>query len=474
LCHVADGDARLNFYDAVRYNNLPNKQTHPSRLFVLGKLAGFDPPPAETCRVLELGTSEGINIIGMAVGLPRAQFTGIDLAQEPVARARRTAADLGLANVRFECMNLLNIDRFFGEFDYILAHGIYGWTPPEVGAKILDVARQCLSPKGMIFVSYNAQPAGHIRKLVRDMMLFHIGAVEEPAERLEKARAFLRVLAEGRPAPEAFDLAAAAYAAVLLKHSDSALFHDELAPIYEPVYFRDFAAHAAAHGLQYAGDASGFDTPPNLKPETKEAARTMSAGDRIAEEQYLDFFRMRGFRQSLLCRKEVSLAAEWEPERILGAYAVTLANQAEDGAFLSGDSDNIRMTTTHPVPVEYLRKLIAAQPLSLPVTAEDASVALALFKVGIIELHGVPGVARRAGDYPCASPLARHQAAHGEPVVATLRHRALELGDAEARRVLTLLDGTRDHNTLCQEMGCTPEVMDAELLSLGKQGLLIA
>ena len=463
----------MNFYDDLRYKNLPNLQTHPSRLFVLGRLAGLDPAPVETCRVLELGTSEGANLIGMAVGLPHAQFTGIDVALEPVARGQRAIDDLGLQNVRLLRMDVLEIDKSLGEFDYILTHGIYGWTPPAVGEKVLDIAGQCLSANGIAFVSYNTMPAGHIRKLVREMMLYHAGRFENPAERLEKARAFLSVLAAGRPEPEAFDLAAASYAGVLLEHSDSALFHDDLAPVYEPVYFHEFVARAAAHNLQYAGEASGFDAPRNLKPEAMEAARTLAAGDRIAEQQYLDFLRMRGFRQSLLCRHEACLATEWNAGRITGCYVATTAVEAEDGAFIIADSDKVRMTTSHPVPVEYMRRLIAARPLSIRVAPEDADIALALFKVGILELHGTPGIARPAGQNPCASRLARYQAARGESTVTTLWHRALEVGDDEARRMLTLLDGTRDREALREAMNCAREKLESELWLLGRHGLLV-
>ena len=49
--------------------------------------------------------------------------------------------------------------------------------------------------------------------------------------------------------------------------------------------------------------------------------RAMAAGDSIAEQQYLDFLRMRGFRKSLLCRQERKLEAEWDASRIVGCYA---------------------------------------------------------------------------------------------------------------------------------------------------------
>jgi hypothetical protein len=304
------------------------------------------------------------------------------------------------------------------------------------------------------------------------MMLYHAGRFENPVERLQHARAFLKVLALGRPEPDPFDAAAADYARVLLEHTDSALFHDDLAPVYEPVYFHEFVAHAKAHGLQYVGEASGYDTPRNLNPEALEAVRGMAGGDPIAEQQYLDFLRMRGFRKSLLCRQERKLEPEWSASRIVGCYATTAANEDADGAFSS--ADHIRLTTTHPVPIEYMRRLIESRPVALRVGPEQAHVALELFKVGIIELQATSGIAAVAGDKPCASPLVRYQAAQGQSPVTTLWHRAIEIEGEEARRMLMLLDGSRDREALCAAMECSRERLDTELLMLGRLAMLIA
>ena len=461
----------MNTYDELRYHNLPNRETHPNRLWVLAKLAGLEPGPVETCRVLELGTSEGANIIGMAVTLPGVEFVGVDLAGEPLARGRRVIDAVGIGNVRLVQMNLLDLDDSLGTFDYILTHGIYGWTPPEVGEKILEIAKRCLNPQGVALVSYNTKPAGHIRRMVRDMMLYHAGRFENPVVRLAHAREFLKVLALGRPGPRTFDAAAASYARDLLEHSDSALFHDELAPVYEPVYFQDFVARAEAHQLQYMCDASGYDAPGNLQAEAIEAARAMAAGDRIAELQYLDFLRMRGFRKSLLCRSDWKVTDDWDSSRIIGCFATTAANEDKNGAFIG--IDNVRLTTTHPVPIEYTRRLIQSRPVSIKVEPEEAHVALELFKGGIIELHATPGAAAVAGAQPRVSPLARYQAMSGEPQVTTLWHRALEIEGDDARRMLTLLDGTRDREALCAAMDCSRERLDAELHMLGRLGLLV-
>jgi hypothetical protein len=198
----------------------------------------------------------------------------------------------------------------------------------------------------------------------------------------------------------------------------------------------------------------------------------MAAGDRIAELQYLDFLRMRGFRRSVLCRNHFRLTDEWNPSRIVGCYATTRASEDKDGAF-SG-ADNLRLTTTHPVPIEYMRRLIQSRPISIEVEPEQAHVALELFKGGIIELRPTPGIAAEPGPKPKVSPLARHQASNGELHVTTLWHRALEIEGEEARRMLSLLDGTRDHDALCQAMDCSSERLETELHMLGRLGLLVA
>jgi hypothetical protein len=67
---------------------------------------------------------------------------------------------------------------------------------------------------------------------------------------------------------------------------------------------------------------------------------------------------------------------------------------------------------------------------------------------GIVWPHAhPPALSMRAGERPCASALARLQARDGEPV-ATLRHNSIRIADELDRRVLWLLDGTRDRAAL--------------------------
>jgi SAM-dependent methyltransferase len=463
----------MNPYDHLLYANHPYVQTHPSRLFVLARLAGLTPPPVETCRVLEVGASEGANLIGMAVVLPRAHFTGIDLAEVPVERGRRVVTDLRLSNVDMRCMDLLAMETSFGQFDYILAHGLYAWVPPVVRDKLMAIIGQHLSPQGVAFVSYNTYPGGHHRQMLREMMLYHTRAAQDPPEKLRQARALLAVLAGGGPEPDALVAAVASQAAILLGRTDSSLFHDEMAGVYAPVYFHELAAHAAQHGLQYLGEANLTEAVPrNWKPEAIEAVRAMAAGDRIAEEQYLDFLHVRRFRQSLLCRQGQDVAAQWDPARLEGCRAASAVRETEDGVFVN--LGGTRMTVTHPAPTDYLRRLIGLWPRSEPVTARDAALALDLFRVGMIELHAVPGVAVRAGDRPHISRLARYQSARGDSEVTTLWHRALQVQGEPSRRAIALLDGTRSRSQLAREMKCPIEEVNRKLDELSYHALFTA
>jgi hypothetical protein len=202
--------------------------------------------------------------------------------------------------------------------------------------------------------------------------------------------------------------------------------------------------------------------PRNLEAEAVERIRGFAGGDRIAEQQYLDFARTKRFRQTLLCHQENTLS-EGSAE---GCYASAGALETEEGVFVS--SADTRMTTAHPAPIAYMRRLIGLWPCSERIAPEDAGLALQLHRVGLIELHGFAGIARKAGERPSASRFARYQAARGDARVTTLGHRTLELSDEDARKSVGLMDGSRDRAELAREMGCSREGLDERLELLGR------
>ena len=161
----------MTLYDEVEYPSRSFSQTHPARAAAIGTLLGMTPPSPASCRVLEVGCGSGWNLIPMAAALPEARFEGFDLAQSAIESAKRDAASLGLSNLRFEHLDLMNLPADFGQFDYIIAHGFYSWVPAPVRLKLLDLCQKHLAPNGLAFVSFNAYPYARLRLMWREMML---------------------------------------------------------------------------------------------------------------------------------------------------------------------------------------------------------------------------------------------------------------------------------------------------------------
>src|SRR3954466_8303145 len=126
-------------YEQLPYENRPLPATRPDVLATLATLGGLTPAPIATARVLEIGCAVGGNLLPMAQSHPEGSFVGIDLSAKQIALAQRTAAGAGLTNVRFEVKDLASITPEFGEFDYIIAHGVYSAVAPPVRGQLLRV-----------------------------------------------------------------------------------------------------------------------------------------------------------------------------------------------------------------------------------------------------------------------------------------------------------------------------------------------
>ena len=418
-----------NPYDQLAYRTFPRRQTHPDRLASLATLFGMSPAPVTACRVLEIGCGDGANLIPLAFHLPASRFTGIDLAAAPIAAAQQTARALALANIEFRAQDLCDLSAADGEFDYIFAHGLYSWLPAPVRDRLLAVCRERLAPHGVAFVSYNTYPGRYPRQMIREILLQHLRGIEAPAARLAAARAFLPELDH----PEA---------KAMLELGDDSLFHDDLAPVNDPVWFHEFAAHAARHGLQYLGEADSHKT---FHP-------TPASPDILAREQHVDFLKLRRFRQTLLCRAELSLDRHISPARM--------------DEFLF--SENLRGRKVEEGEPELQAVVRALQDTSpLPAAFEDLlpyagtvetlrEILFAMLTAGFANLHVYEFPCQETVTArPCASLLVRHQAARGGNVTNAC-HLPVEL-DPIGRSLALLLDGTRTHEDLARALAALPD-----------------
>jgi SAM-dependent methyltransferase len=413
--------------------------------------------------VLELGCGDAGNLAPMADALPQATFTGVDAAPGAIARGRALAAAAGLGNLTLHEAAIEGFDPDPRSFDYVIAHGVYSWVAPPVRDRLLALCARALAEGGVAFVSYNALPGGRLRQALRDMLLFHTAAVDDPQARIAEARALLRFLLEGWPGESELAAALRPQAGRLLERGDASLFHDDLAEVSDPVAFHEFAAHAARHGLRYLAEADFFEMQTPAEPE-RVAAALLAVEDPIRREQYLDFLKGRMFRQTLLCHAAAPVDRAPRPavvERLAVSSPATPSGPPDaDGRVAFEGPTGSTLTTDHPLVIAALERAGAGWPRALWVSEAipaDCAVGertalcdalLRAYAANLVQLHAhPPRLAAAPGERPRASALARHQAATGD-LVTNLRHVGVRLEDDLARRLVALLDGTRDRAAL--------------------------
>jgi methyltransferase-like protein/ubiquinone/menaquinone biosynthesis C-methylase UbiE len=485
-------------YDRVPYPTATYTQTHVRRLAAIARLFGVNAPDIRTCRVLEIGCSDGANLVNMAVDLPESQLVGIDVSQMAISRATDLARHAGVENVTFRQVDVAELVGRPGECDYVIAHGVFSWVPREVQEKILDLCERVLAPTGIAYISYNTYPGWHVREMLAEMMRFHTSGVEDPeaavTEGLGVVQAVGRTLGEDSPYAKAI----LSEMEKIVRRNKAVTFHDDLSPDMKPILFTDFIKRARAHGLQFLAEADYTtmvfeDLPPDARSALEEIR-----DDAVRREQYLDFFKLRRLRETLLCRADLTVL----PEASNGAFDVlyfgvplepkTTPDYSNEAPVEFVGQRNMAVTVAQPfvkaaIAVlcdawperlrfsEILERAQQCLPLADPTGTEMLSeLLMKMYGAGLVEIDTNPWpYPANISERPCVSQLARFQAKEGVRVTS-LRHQAIDLDDEHARRLLPLLDGSRDRDALLRDSGLDPDTLAEFLKKLLNLSLLMA
>jgi len=467
--------AKQTAYDAIPYPSNPFRQSRPERLAAIAKLFGLDAPAPERCRVLELGCSMGGNLLVIAQDYPDSRCVGIDASSRQIAEGWKTIDALGLKNIQLKHLDILEVGKDLGQFDYIISHGVFSWVPAAVQNKMLEICKSHLAPNGVAYISYNTYPGWHIRGVVRDIMLYRGMQFADPDARLAQAKSLVEFVAQASRGSDT------PYQKLLqseLKHigqmEDYYLHHEHLEENNQPLYFHEFAKKLAVNGLQYLGDAD-FSTmvPTNFSPEVAKTLNELGAHDIIQMEQYMDFVRCRYFRKTLICHsgvrlnrsitpvvvKDLLLASDAAPSP---AEAPLEASQPVTFQTPAGFSISCRAPLTKtamrilrqewPMPVRFAELLARskAEAAKAGHRAEEGGAAdflagemLTGMAAGVVEwrLTPVPFTTVVNGK-PATTPLALLQAEQGYKVT-NLRGEVVSLDEIH-RQTLKQLDGSRD------------------------------
>ncbi|NJD09422.1 MAG: methyltransferase domain-containing protein [Gemmatimonadetes bacterium] len=475
-------ETAASLYDLVTYAGYARADTHPARMAAVGVLHGMAPAPVPRCRVLELGCGDAANLVAMAYQLPEARFVGIDLAGSAIARGRSDAAALGLANVELHVMDIGAASASLGEFDYIIAHGVYSWVPPEVREQLLALCRALLAPQGIAFVSYLAQPGTQMRDVLRDYLLRNSDAAADPAARVARARELGRAFGGGSTVTDPFQQAIQILARELDGWEDGQIFHDWLASYNAGMRITEFVAEASRFGLAFLGEAEYYTMCWQHDPALSAARSLLEAAEArsvLEKEQLLDELRCRRFRQTLLCRA----GAPWSkptPDRALRLAAASRLqptgeidlNGFEEAPFRSPHDVTVRVN--HPVAKAALVELAVQYPRPIPGSELLARARLAAGRtdpgteeadaqllgelllacagsgLAFLTAWAAP-LANRAGERPRASAVARAQLERSTRVTS-LVHQNISAMEPIGRALLQLLDGSRSRTELIAEL----------------------
>jgi methyltransferase-like protein/SAM-dependent methyltransferase len=486
---------RASSYDEVPYESHPFVQSHPDRLAAIASLLGVPSPPADHCRVLEIGCASGGNLVPMAEQLPDATFVGIDGSERQIEEGRRLVANLGLGNIKLIPCDIIDLPSDIGEFDYIICHGVFSWVPETAQEKILSICLEHLSPTGIAYISYNTYPGWHFRESIRHMMLFHALRFSEPTEQVHQARGLLDFLVKSASGESTlYAQFLRSELETLRRSSDSYLFHEHLEENNTPVYFSEFALRAHEHGLQFFAESDlNVMVPGNFPAEVQATLQRLSP-DLIYIEQYMDFIRNRTFRQSLLCKagrtpnyalNAKTLTPFWVAAAFRPQSAVLDLNSSEYATFESDRGISVR--SNEPIVKAALQILGSSWPRrirfdTLRAQARTALDSRAVIDAGLhdrdidilgqalLRLYTAAGsnllelalrplaVAATPGEKPRAARLPRLQA-HDGASVTNLRHQTIGL-DSFGRELLMRLDGEHSLASLCAEL--------AQMVSQGK------
>lgn len=476
-------------YEDEPYAELTYQETHPGGLAAIGLLLGLEPAAVETCRVLELGCASGANLLAMAETLPAAEFVGVDVSGRQVAEGRVAAQALGFANVDLRQGDILDLPTDMGTFDYVIAHGVYSWVPAEVRDALLAACRSLLNPHGIAYVSYNAYPGWAPMKALREMLFYRTRDSLGQHQRAEDAETFYRLLQKANPAEgSSFGHFLGEYEShvegrhrIAGERAASLLLHDEMADVNDPVYFHEFAGHAARHGLQYMADADFPTVFATRLPAEAQAELRRLAATAIEHQQYLDFLTNATFKRTLLCHEERAVSRRIgeriEPFRSLFAAspARPAAAEAKGGARTFAGSDGARFTTANPIGQAALAILCERYPerVAFPALAEaacervgaeapaleaaEAQLAAVLlqgfcYSASLVELRTTAGAYTvTPGERPTTPAFARRQVAGDSLTVTNLRHERVTVDTLQAR-LIALFDGTRTRDAVFREV----------------------
>jgi methyltransferase-like protein/2-polyprenyl-3-methyl-5-hydroxy-6-metoxy-1,4-benzoquinol methylase len=364
-------------YDETPYQSHPFSQTTPEHLFAIAHLFGIQATPVEHARILELGCASGGNLIPVAVRLPNAHLVGLDISTSQIAEGQATITRLGLNNISLQHADLSEVNKSLGQFDYIIAHGVYSWIPADVQAAMLRICKENLSPNGLAYISYNTYPGWKYREVIRDAMMFRGATRETPQERLSYARGMMDFLRD-RTHSNSLSKENIVRALDSFKNqSDYYLIHEYLEECNFPCYFKDFIARANNNQMIYLAESQpSCMFVSHFPAETADLLLKECNGSQVVLEQHIDFLTDKTFRQTILIPEHRAAEIDYrlsharlQSMHFSGIFTPVQSTTGQNDPANFTTYNNATINITHPLAIIAAEILSENYPSTLPVHA---------------------------------------------------------------------------------------------------------
>ena len=464
-------------YDAVRYPSNVFAHFRPDHTGAMAALHGVKPTRTADCRTLELGCGDGASLLSIAYSMPQSHCVGIDLSEKRIAEANAHAKAIGLSNIEFHHMDLMEFDMArFGKFDFMIAHGLFSWVPPFVRDRLLSIYKECLSPTGVGYISYNAYPGWYMGQILRDAGRFILGDESVTLEHADRAFEFLQLAAATAKPGSVYEAVVKGELEKIAEKNREIFMHDELSDFNQPFYITDFISLIESVGLAYVAEAD-----PIMQFTAKLDPKTSSVLDAYLDtparrEQCLDFLRGTRFRSTLICHAEAKPKYLPDDSALDDLYFTTDSLATTAGASLLDDSavefstrSGSAFSTNFPLTKTFLGHLGDRLPHRVPFAdavarlrdnfghSEYFEEKLTIFRQHVTGLYHAeivdgtyyePDVADSVSERPKASAFARWQMAIGFPFATTPGGRNIQIEGDMPRWLLQQMDGDQALSSL--------------------------
>ena len=453
-------------------------QSQPEQLAIVATLFGLTPTLPSRSRVLELGCAAGGNLIPLASRYPNAAFLGIDSRPDYVDAGRQTINALGLKNIKLYHADFTALRPSKQKFDYIICRDRYSRVPQSAQNSVLNVIRDNLAERGVAFVSYHTYPGWKQREIVRDAMSFQLGTSDQHGQDIHRAREVFALLQTATVPSSSFGKMLHDEATRVTGTPAATFYREYFDETIRPCYFREFIGRAQENRLGFLGEASITDLAPSrMSGAVAEALKKLSRGNILETQQYLDFFRNRTFRQTLLIHREAMKRVKRTiSPTSLQPFLFSCALAPTNRAALANEEatefcDPIGRTVEVMIPAVKSMLLVFSEAYPFPLTFDAlligirkhlgldigaaqtefhkiGDVLLSFTLEGAVRLHLEPTASTDLDPrQPMAFSPARYLALKKRLTVPNQHHENIALSEIDAR-ILALLDGKTQKDEL--------------------------